>query len=395
VIPGGLFNTNAGNIAVISGGENNCISSLADHSVIGGGAANRVVGSQLLDVYATIGGGLGNTVQTNVSYATISGGARNTVQSNAHYAAIPGGFSNEVAGAYGLAAGRRARANHPGAFVWADSQDTNFASTATNQFSVRAGGGVRLETAGAGMTLDGVNVLSGIVPNASLAGTYASALTLNNPNNAFNGSYTGNGGGLTNVNSATLGGLASSNYWQLGGNSDNAYTVLGTRNDRPLMLIANSQRGLQLDAAFRSLGFFHGLSGANVTGGSWVNSIWPGVLGGTIGGGGIDETFIIGNTPYPNVVSDDFGTIGGGINNVVGNTNLVMTDVRAGTIGGGEANWAGANHATVAGGGWNTASGVSSFIGGGGGNTFGGTWSNTASGNWSAILGGWYNTASG
>ena len=37
----------------------------------------------------------------------------------------------------------------------------------------------------------------------------------------------------------------------------------------------------------------------------------------------------------PNTVSDDFGTIGGGLNNTVGNTNLDVTDVRAGTIAGG------------------------------------------------------------
>lgn len=41
-------------------------------------------------------------------------------------------------------AGRRAKAIHNGAFVWADSQDTDFASTADNQFSLRASGGVRL-----------------------------------------------------------------------------------------------------------------------------------------------------------------------------------------------------------------------------------------------------------
>jgi hypothetical protein len=41
--------------------------------------------------------------------------------------------------------------------------------------------------------------ISGAVPNADLSGTYGSAVTLNNVNNSFNGAFTGNGGGLTNI----------------------------------------------------------------------------------------------------------------------------------------------------------------------------------------------------
>ncbi|MGH2987658.1 MAG: tail fiber domain-containing protein, partial [Solirubrobacterales bacterium] len=43
-------------------------------------------------------------------------------------------------GDYSLAAGRRAKANHQGAFVWADSQFSDIASTAANQFVARASG---------------------------------------------------------------------------------------------------------------------------------------------------------------------------------------------------------------------------------------------------------------
>jgi hypothetical protein len=56
---------------------------------------------------------------------------------------VPGGDQN-VAGTYSFAAGQRAKANHTGAFVWADSTFGDFASTADNQFSIRAAGGVRL-----------------------------------------------------------------------------------------------------------------------------------------------------------------------------------------------------------------------------------------------------------
>jgi len=47
---------------------------------------------------------------------------------------------------YTLAAGRRAKANHDGAFVWADSTNAEFASTANDQFLVRANGGVGINT---------------------------------------------------------------------------------------------------------------------------------------------------------------------------------------------------------------------------------------------------------
>jgi hypothetical protein len=55
---------------------------------------------------------------------------------------VPGGASCTAAGDYSLAAGNHAKANHPGSFVWADSQAGNFASTANDQFLIRAQGGI-------------------------------------------------------------------------------------------------------------------------------------------------------------------------------------------------------------------------------------------------------------
>jgi hypothetical protein len=52
-----------------------------------------------------------------------------------------------------LAAGRRAKANHDGAFVWADNTDADFASTAANQFLIRAAGGVGIGTTAPGQML--------------------------------------------------------------------------------------------------------------------------------------------------------------------------------------------------------------------------------------------------
>jgi trimeric autotransporter adhesin len=46
---------------------------------------------------------------------------------------------------YSLAAGWRAKADHPGTFAWADSTEAEFASTGSNQFCVRARGGIQID----------------------------------------------------------------------------------------------------------------------------------------------------------------------------------------------------------------------------------------------------------
>jgi hypothetical protein len=53
------------------------------------------------------------------------------------------GSATTASGDYSAAMGRRAKANHPGTYVWADSQTADFSSTTSNQFNLRASGGVR------------------------------------------------------------------------------------------------------------------------------------------------------------------------------------------------------------------------------------------------------------
>jgi hypothetical protein len=89
----------------------------------------------------TIAGGYLNDIGTNSLYSAIGGGNDNNIAANSAYATIPGGHLNAATN-YAFAAGRRAKANHPGAFVWSDSQDADFASTRSNQFLLRASGGV-------------------------------------------------------------------------------------------------------------------------------------------------------------------------------------------------------------------------------------------------------------
>lgn len=89
-----------------------------------------------------VGGGLGNNVSGLLS--VIGGGEFNTASGYA--SVVPGGSGNLAAGDYSFAAGRRAKANHKGAFVWGDNTAAEVASTGDNQFVIRAGGGMFLNT---------------------------------------------------------------------------------------------------------------------------------------------------------------------------------------------------------------------------------------------------------
>jgi hypothetical protein len=87
---------------------------------------------------ATVGGGTDNTASGN--YASVGGGIGNTA--SGLLATVAGGSANSASGAYSFAAGLRAKANHAGTFVWGDQTFSDFTSTATNQFLIRAGNGV-------------------------------------------------------------------------------------------------------------------------------------------------------------------------------------------------------------------------------------------------------------
>lgn len=138
--------------STISGGYLNSIPTAADfndsdYATIGGGSANTAGNN-----HATVGGGYSNTASGDT--ATIGGGSRNVA--SGYYSSVIGGSRNVASGShtsvlggtectasgdYSMAAGRRAKASF-GAFVWADSTDADFTSTASNQFAVRASGGV-------------------------------------------------------------------------------------------------------------------------------------------------------------------------------------------------------------------------------------------------------------
>lgn len=131
-IGGGARNTIRHSHAAIGGGFNNTVYGYA--AVISGGASNTANGW-----HASIGGGQDNAAHGSGS--TVGGGSDNSINALSDYATIPGGRSNLTSADYTFAAGRRARAVHEGAFVWADATDADFESTRENQFLVRATGG--------------------------------------------------------------------------------------------------------------------------------------------------------------------------------------------------------------------------------------------------------------
>lgn len=132
-VGGGEYNIASGGTATVSGGYNNSAS--GSFATVGGGNNNTASGS-----YATVGGGINNAAITG-NYGTVSGGFGNTA--SGYYSTVSGGWSNNASGAYSVAAGYFAQAVHDGSFVWSDTSGGPFASTAANQFSVRASGGIR------------------------------------------------------------------------------------------------------------------------------------------------------------------------------------------------------------------------------------------------------------
>jgi hypothetical protein len=310
-VGGGDGNTATGQQSTVAGGTQNLAS--GNGAVVGGGGydGSTLTGNTASGGAATVAGGLGNTA---FYYATVGGGQNNNAGS--YYSAIlggygnnasgggagfigggynntasgfssmvPGGVGNLASGGYSFAAGSAAQAVNNGSFVWADdSSGAAFASTANNQFNVRALGGVRFVTGGAGMTIDGVAV------------------------------GTGGGGGTPN------------NAWLLTGNAGadpaNGY-FLGTIDTNGLELHVNGSRGLRLDYTSVESGFFGFSSGINVNGGYWGNTISNGVVGATIAGGGGQFEEDLNFYYYPNSVTGNYGTIGGGYGNVAGNYGTI------------------------------------------------------------------------
>ena len=131
-IGGGEFNIASTNHATVAGGTNN--QALANYAAIGGGKGNVVIGDS-----GTVAGGERNVAG---NWGTVVGGVANQA---GYSATVVGGRLNYASGDSSVAMGNLAQALHTASFVFSDGQGTAFASTAANQFSIRAAGGVRLD----------------------------------------------------------------------------------------------------------------------------------------------------------------------------------------------------------------------------------------------------------
>lgn len=241
-VGGGEENTAGDNYATVSGGWTNAADSAG--ATVAGGAANTTIGN-----YATVGGGFANTNKGN--YAVVSGGLNNVINAEAVGAAIPGGQNNEVAADadYSVAAGYRAKANHAGSFVWADSTDADFASGAVNQFLVRA-------------------VFTGINRSSRLTANEVFGITSPQTDN-FGGMYIRTSGATAKpfYGYSVNGGL---NAWTYVDGSDALKWKLYTAGDDRMTVTANGLVGLGTTAPVHPLQM---ASGAHVTaGGAWVNA---------------------------------------------------------------------------------------------------------------------------
>lgn len=134
----GADSTTSKAYATILGGSDNTANQT--YATIVGGLHNTASGPGSLSDASFVGGGNGNNASGQYSF--IGGGSLNTTSGTC--STIPGGTLNTAAGMYSFAAGRRAKANHNGCFVWADNTDADYSSTDINQFRIRANGGIFL-----------------------------------------------------------------------------------------------------------------------------------------------------------------------------------------------------------------------------------------------------------
>jgi hypothetical protein len=163
-VGGGYYNAASGDDATVGGGR--CNEAKAEYATIAGGGPSDPshewdTNNRVFDRYGTIGGGGYNRAGSDDanpasdSFATVGGGWQNSASgpygavgggrwniASGLTATVPGGNANTAGADYSFAAGRRARANHQGAFVWGDSQDADISSANNDEVIFRCGGGV-------------------------------------------------------------------------------------------------------------------------------------------------------------------------------------------------------------------------------------------------------------
>lgn len=182
---------------------------------------------------------------------------------------------------------------------------------------------------------------------------------------------------------AALAGVCWDTEGNSGTNPDTDF--LGTVDAQPLVFRTRNAQSLRIEP---SVQLFNGAPiTTNIIAGSTANFVQAGVRGAKIGGGGAplgdsDPVFL---NEAPNVVTDSYGTVSGGMGNVAGNGDANPVGQGFAVVAGGVGNRAGAQSSVVSGGSRNIATGLSSAIGGG--------LENVASSTYSVVGGGFKNAA--
>jgi hypothetical protein len=365
-ISGGYQNTTSNGYTSISGGINNEITGA--YSSIGGGDGNTISG-----YWATVGGGQSNTADAD--HVTISGGESN--YADIDHATIGGGFENIAGGSMStIAGGYQNMTYNPYTFIGGGY--SNYASgwyaaisggvdNNANMDYTFVGGGTNNTAGGTGATVSGgnTNVASGSY--STIAGGYFNdatnlyATVSGGLNNTAGGQFSAIAGGETNsagVSYAAITGgysnIASGTYSSIiGGNMNTASGIGATVSGGDV----NTASGLKSFVG----GGFHNTASADYA---------------TIAGGGPSNPSDPANTS--NRVTDNYGFIGGGGYNLVGNDNTDLSDAAYSTVSGGYANNSTGSYATVGGGYGNSAYGDYATVAGGINNYAGGDYSFTA-----------------
>jgi hypothetical protein len=166
---------------------------------------------------------------------------------------------------------------------------------------------------------------------------------------------------VTNLNADLLDGLDSTKlpYWSLGGNAGTSpgSNFIGTTDNQALVAKVNGSQALRIEPN-TTLGAPQP-DAPNIIGGSYVNgnTSGSGAYGMTIAGGG--DAF------DANVVTDNYGVVGGGFFNSAGDFDPDPGTAEQATVAGGAGNKASASSATVSGGDNNEATGQRSAVAGG------------------------------
>ena len=300
---------NIGASSTITGGEDNAASGA--HSTVSGGINNAASGQ-----HGTVVGGEGS----------LASGISSTVA---------GGKDNVASGNYSFAAGQRAKANHAGAFVWADQTAADFASTAVDQFLIRAAGGVGIGTTSPGTLLNVAGSTGTIrLQDDDDDGTAAVSIAEFYDLNSRIG-WVGDGGGL---NSMAIWSEAADGVVQMATANTERVRIDNTGN----IGIGTTTPAAKLHVNNGSL-LLDGTTGAIPATGAGTRLMW-----------------------YPAKAAFRAGVVAG--------TQWDDANIGANsTVGGGQNNQAAGVDATIAGGTTNTASGAQSTVGGGTTNVASGT----------------------